>query len=121
MLEKAAATLHQAVFKSGFSFQFQEAMAAPSTVPRMKASESEQLRSRSIHEKRLSKAKETLKIADGTTMDLQSHHSRQRGFDSLGSCLQEITRLPDIDDATWAEARNIHIDEAAKGSSTLCR
>ncbi|CAE7884684.1 PNKP [Symbiodinium microadriaticum] len=50
-------------------------MAAPSTVPRMK---------------------ETLKIADGTTM--------------------EITRLPDIDDATWAEARNIHIDEAAKGN-----
>jgi len=58
-LAQAAATLHQAVFKSGFSLQFQEVMAAPST--------------------------ETLKIADGTTM--------------------EITRLPDIDDATWAEVK----------------
>eukprot|EP00439_Symbiodinium_sp_Y106_P073454 s1099_g13.t2 len=59
LLGKAAATLHQAVFKSGFSLQFQEVMAAPT--------------------------KETLKIADGTTM--------------------EITRLPDIDDATWAEVK----------------
>ena len=83
LLGKAAATLHQAVFKSGFSLQFQEVMAAPSTEPRTKPSDLEQLRSRTILSKRLSKAKETLKIADGTTMDLRSHHSRQPRFDSL--------------------------------------